>query len=71
MEAVEFTTELRGEATLTIPAEIAKQLPATGTVRVIVFTATTPTADAEWRAASYEQFLAGDASEDAIYDSLR
>ena len=72
MNAAEFTAELSGAATLAIPPEIATQLPSTGTARVIVLTAGTPGEDAEWRAASYEQFLADDAaSEDAIYDSLR
>ena len=46
-------------------------MPNTGTARVIVLTAATPDEELEWRAASYEQFLADDAPEDAIYDSLR
>ena len=58
MHAVEFTAELSGSATLAIPPEIVTQLPSTGTVRVIVLPAAAIGAEAEWRAASYEQFLA-------------
>ncbi len=71
MHAVEFTAELSGAATLTIPPDVASQLPKAGVARVIVLTAGTSVAEAEWRMASYEQFLADDAPEDAIYDSLR
>lgn len=38
MNAVEFTTELSGAAVLTIPVEIAAQLPKTGMARIIVLT---------------------------------
>ncbi len=38
MNAVEFTAEMSGSATLTIPPEIVSQLPSTDTVRVIVLT---------------------------------
>ncbi len=71
MNAVEFTAELSGGTTLTIPPEIVCQLPNAGVARVIVLTADTSAAEADWRAASYEQFLADDAPEDAIYESLR
>ncbi len=71
MNALEFTVELSGSATFAIPPEVATQLPSTGAARIIVLPAETPDTEAEWRAASYEQFLAGDDPEDAIYDSLR
>jgi hypothetical protein len=70
MNAVEFTTELSGVATLQIPADVAVQLPKAGTARVIVLT-DEGTDEAEWRAAAYEQFLRDDPVQDAIYDSLR
>ena len=69
MNAIEFTTELSGEPVLTIPNEIAAQLPKAGKARVIVLT-TELTDDAEWQAAAYEQFLRDDSSDDAEYDSL-
>ena len=71
MHAVEFTAELNGAATLTIPPEVAEQLPKTGRARVIVLTDSESADAAEWRAASYEQFLAEDTPEDAIYENLR
>lgn len=68
MNAVEFTTELRGNV-LQIPAEAVAQLPKAGKVRVIVLTEDSE--DAEWRAASYQQFLREDPPEDSVYDALR
>ena len=70
MNAVEFTTELTGAAMLTIPQEISAQLPKTGRARIIVLPEEL-TDDAEWRRASYAQFLRDDPPEDAIYDALR
>ena len=70
MNAIEFTTELSGAAVLTIPSGVAAQLPKSGRARVIVLTEEL-TDDAEWRAGAYQQFLRDDASEDAIYESLR
>ncbi len=69
MNAVEFTTELTGAAVLPIPREVAAQLPKAGRARIIVLT-DEDTDEAEWRAASYEQFLRDDPPEDAIYESL-
>ncbi len=69
MNAVEFTTELSGVATLQIPSHVAAQLPKAGRARVIVLT-DEGTDEAEWRAATYEQFLRDDSREDAIYNSL-
>ena len=70
MNAVEFTADLRGEATLVIPAEVANQLPKTGRARVILMPLA-DTNDTEWHRAAYEHFLRDDAPEDAIYDQLR
>ena len=70
MNAVEFTTELSGAAVLSIPSEVAAQLPKTGRARIIVLTEESGE-DADWRAGAYAQFLRDDAPEDAIYDSCR
>ena len=70
MNAVEFTTELSGTAMLSIPREIAAQLPKSGKARIIVLT-DEDTDQAQWRDGAYEQFLRDDPAEDAIYDSLR
>ena len=70
MNAVEFTTELSGAAVLSIPIEVAAQLPKTGMARIIVLT-DEHSDDADWRAGAYAQFLRDDPQEDAIYDSFR
>ena len=70
MNAVEFTTELSGVAMLSIPREIAAQLPKSGKACVIVLT-DDATDEVEWRAEAYEQFLRDDSAEDAFYYSLR
>ena len=70
MNAVEFTTELSGTAVLSIPIEIAAQLPKTGRARIIVLT-DEHSDDADWRAGACEQFLRDDPQCDAIYDSCR
>lgn len=68
MQAVEFTTELHGAASFPIPGNIAAQLPKSGIARVIVLTNADD--DAEWQAASYNQFLKDDSEEDAVYEAL-
>jgi hypothetical protein len=70
MNAIEFTTELNGAATLSIPQELVAQLPKSGKARIIVLTSE-DAEDAEWRAAAYQQFLRNDSTEDAAYESLR
>jgi hypothetical protein len=68
MNALEFTTDLRGDSALQMPSEIAAQLPKTGKARVIILT--TNQDDSAWFGSAYEQFLRDDAPQDAIYDSL-
>ena len=70
MNAVEFTAELSGSGVLSIPQEVAAQLPKSGKARVILLTDVL-TGDAEWQSAAYQQFLRDDAPEDAIYDACR
>ena len=47
MNAVEFTTELNGARAITLPPEIAAELPASGSARVIVLTEENA-GDARW-----------------------
>jgi hypothetical protein len=68
MHAVEFTTVLGETSTLSIPKEVAAQLPKSGSARVIILTAN-DREDAEWRRAAYEQFARDDAPEDSVYDT--
>ena len=70
MHAVEFTTELGEQPIVTIPQEVAAQLPKAGHARIIILTADDPE-DAQWRSGSYEQFMRDDSPEDAVYDSYR
>ena len=70
MQAIEFTTELSESRTLSIPQDVAAQIPRSGKARVIVLTDDLPD-DAGWRLGAYEQFLRDDAPEDAIYDTCR
>lgn len=50
MSAIEFTTELSDKPVLTVPREIADQLPKSGKAKVIVIT-NGSAADDEWQAA--------------------
>ena len=70
MHAIEFTTELSDAAVLSIPTDVAAQLPKSGKARIIVLTDDTSD-DADWQAGAYAQFLRDDSAEDAIYDTLR
>ena len=69
MHAIEFITELSEQPVLTVPSEVAAQLPKHGRARIIVLTSDDDFEDAQWRHAAYEQFLRDDSPEDAIYDS--
>jgi hypothetical protein len=64
---VEFTTELNSKRVLSIPEEVAAQLPEAGQARVIILTPD-DSEDADWRKAAYEQFMRDDSAEDAVYD---
>ncbi len=78
MSSIEFVTVLRGEPTLVLPPEVVARLPKSGHATVVVLVedgkgdngkGDGDTEDAEWRRASYEQFIKDDGSEDAVYDS--
>jgi hypothetical protein len=70
MRAVEFAIELKGESVVSIPEEVAAELPKTGIARVIILTGD-HAEDARWQRAAYEQFVRDDAPEDAIYDTYK
>jgi hypothetical protein len=70
MQAVEFTIELGANRVVTIPEEIAAQLPEVGRARVIILTGD-DSEDAQWRAGAYQQFTGDDSPEDAVYDNYR
>lgn len=68
MQAVEFTTELSDERTLSIPEHIANQLPKQGSARVIILTPD-DVENSAWQRGTYEQFMRDDAPEDDVYDT--
>ncbi len=70
MRALEFTTDLSGASVLSIPSNIASQLPKGGRARVLLLV-DDDSEDTQWRGAAYEQFMRDDCSEDSIYDSYR
>lgn len=70
MKAVEFETELRGQASLALPPEIAGRLPKSGRAKVIVLIDEEGADDAAWSGAAYDQFMRDDDPEDAVYDQF-
>jgi len=70
MQAVEFTTDLGEQPVVTIPREVAAQLPKAGRARVIILMADDPE-ETGWQNGSYQQFLRDDSPEDSVYDSYR
>jgi hypothetical protein len=68
VNAFEFIADLNGSDVLTIPHNVASQLPKSGRVRVVVLT--DDAEDSDWRSASYEQFLRDHSPEDSVYDSM-
>ena len=70
MSSIEFETEWHGEPILTLPPEVAAQLPKSGRATVVVLVQDDQE-DQEWRLASYEQFMKYDSSEDAVYDAYQ
>ncbi len=70
MAPIEFEAELRGESTLPLPPEVLQRLPTSGRATVVLLVQD-DLDDANWRRASYEQFMKEDPPEDAIYDSYQ
>ena len=81
MSSIEFETVLHGEPTLVIPPDVIARLPKSGLATVVFFVkeglikdgnengGQGDPEDADWRRASYEQFMKDDSSEDAVYDA--
>jgi hypothetical protein len=67
MRKIEFETELQDKPFLTVPEEVAAQLPKSGHAKVILLV-TEDAEDGEWQAAAYEQFMREHSSEDSVYD---
>lgn len=69
MTALEFQATLGPEGTLTVPAEVARQVPRERPLRVIVLFSDQDEGR-EWERFTAEEFLKGYAEGDAIYDQL-
>jgi hypothetical protein len=69
MIAHEFQAQVNADGSLSVPEEVARQLPAGQAVRVLVLVPE-PTEEEDWKRLTMEQFLAGYAEGDAIYDQL-
>jgi hypothetical protein len=69
MKALEFQTRLNPDRTLTIPSEIAQQLPQGKSVRVIVLLSES-NEEQDWVRLTTEQFVQGYSEDDALYDKL-
>jgi hypothetical protein len=68
MQAVEFTSEVTERGELPVPSDIAKTLPHSKKVRVILLFPSDEEEDADWSRLTAEQFINGYAPGDAIYD---
>jgi hypothetical protein len=69
MKALEFETTLSTDSKLTVPENLALQIPKEEAVRVIVLLPESD-GDADWQRLAAEQFLAGYSESDAIYDAV-
>jgi hypothetical protein len=69
MNQFEFQSCVNEDSTVSLPAEIAAQLTPTQTVHVLLLVPG-PDEDVQWSKLTTEQFLAGYAESDAIYDEL-
>ncbi len=69
MRAHEFQTHINPDATLSVPPEVARQLPPEQPLRVLLLVADDAEAG-EWERLAAEEFLQGYAESDSIYDQL-
>jgi bifunctional DNA-binding transcriptional regulator/antitoxin component of YhaV-PrlF toxin-antitoxin module len=68
MQAYEFTATVTPEGKVEIPAEVTQKLPVGKLLRLIVFVDDQD--EAGWKRLTAEQFLAGYAEADSIYDEV-
>jgi hypothetical protein len=69
MKTLEFEAAVNPDSTVTLPPEIAAQVPGDHPVRVILVVEEQDDG-ADWKRAAAEQFLNGYDEGDAIYDQL-
>jgi hypothetical protein len=70
MKALEFTSSLNADDTLTVPSVVAQQVRSLGLpLRVLLLVAESEERDS-WEQLTAEQFFAGYSDADKVYDSL-
>ena len=69
MKALEFESKLGADANLSVPAEVAIQIPKEEPVRVIVLLPES-IEDEAWQRLTRDQFLKGYSESDSIYDAV-
>jgi hypothetical protein len=69
MKVLEFQTQIASDGTLTLPPDIAAQIPGDDRVRVVLLVDDSSEGD-DWKRLTAERFLAGYSSGDDIYDAL-
>lgn len=69
MKALEFVTRLDENRTLEVPPEVLAQIRQGQTMRIILLVPDSED-EQEWTTLTIEQFLAGYADSDSIYDDL-
>ena len=69
MKAIEFQSRINSDAMLSVPPEVATQLPVDQPIRVLLLVAE----DAEsrdWELLAAQEFLQGYSESDAVYDQF-
>lgn len=68
MQAYEFPTKINRDGSIDVPDDLRSVLPADRDVRVILLVDDTTDEQTAWTQVTAEQFLAGYADADAVYD---
>jgi hypothetical protein len=68
MNAIEFDAQLTSGDRIQVPLEVARELPESARIRVILLWETGE--DEEWRKLTSERFAAAYAPEDSVYEQL-
>lgn len=69
MIVLEFQTQIPPDGTLTLPPDIAAQIPGDDRVHVVLLVGDS-SEDDDWKRLTGDRFLAGYSSGDDIYDAL-
>ncbi len=69
MKVLEFQTRIPSDGTLTLPPDIAAQIPGDDRVRVVLLVGNS-SEDDDWKRLTADRFLAGYSRGDEIYDAL-